>query len=86
MGYVNAVLAPDNLLAHAIDYAAEMARTASPRSTRVIKRQLRLALDQTLKEALNLSHAELLSSLASEDFKEGVASYKARRPPQFTGR
>jgi enoyl-CoA hydratase/carnithine racemase len=41
---------------------------------------------QTLAESFDLSVAELVASLQSEDFKEGVAHFLEKRPPKFSGR
>jgi len=86
MGLVNKVLEPQELMPHAMAYAHDVALNASPRSTAVIKRQLRLAPEQTYDEAMMLSFYEVLASLTSEDFKEGVASFREHRTPNFIGR
>jgi enoyl-CoA hydratase/carnithine racemase len=59
---------------------------ASPRSMRVIKRQVYGAMFQSLAEAIETSEREMLQSLQSEDFKEGVAHFLEKRPPVFTGK
>lgn len=86
MGLVNRVLEPDQLLDHAMAYARDIAQNVSPRSTRVIKRQLWMARSQSYAEAMTTAFGEVVASLASEDFREGVAHYKEKRPPRFTGR
>ncbi len=85
MGLLNAVIEGD-VLAHTLAYAKDIAANCSPRSTRTIKRQLRLAADQDQREAVILAHDEVVESLACEDFHEGVASFVEKRPPAFTGR
>lgn len=86
MGLLNAVVPSADLLAHALAYAADIARNVSPLSSRAIKRQLMAARGQSFAEAVRQAYDEVTTSLASEDFQEGVAAARERRPPRFTGR
>jgi enoyl-CoA hydratase/carnithine racemase len=86
VGLVSRVLPPDELLPHVKEYARDIALNVSPRSTRIIKRQIWSALDESFPEALLHAHSEKVSSMDSEDFKEGLAHFKENRPAQFTGR
>ena len=86
MGLVNRVVAGDQLLPEALALARTLATEVSPRSVRVMKRQLWEAPYQTLGEAVALANAEMFTSLQSEDFREGVAHFQERRPARFTGR
>jgi enoyl-CoA hydratase/carnithine racemase len=67
-------------------YARELAEMVSPRSMRVMKRQLWEAQFQTLAEATALAGEEMRQSFGAEDFKEGVAHFVEKRAPRFTGR
>ncbi|MBN1626012.1 MAG: enoyl-CoA hydratase/isomerase family protein, partial [Deltaproteobacteria bacterium] len=86
MGLVNRVFPHESFISDVMIYAGELANSVSPRSMRVIKRQVYNALFQTLSEASEAADEELLKSLASDDFKEGVAHFLDKRPPRFTGR
>jgi enoyl-CoA hydratase/carnithine racemase len=86
IGLVSKVAAPGELLAEAKRYARDMAENVSPRSIRVIKRQLWQAQRQTFLEAAVLAYKEVGRSLKSEDFREGVAHFVERRAPNFTGK
>jgi enoyl-CoA hydratase/carnithine racemase len=85
MGLVQQVVSAGELLARALALARMLGTEVSPRSVRVMKRQLWEAPLQTLGEAVALANAEMFTSLQSEDFKEGVAHFQERRPPRFTG-
>lgn len=50
-----------------------------------MKRQLWEAPYQSLGEAVALANAEMVESIRSEDFTEGVAHFVKRRPAQFSG-
>ena len=86
MGLVNQVFAQESFLANVNEYAADLASRVSPRSLRVIKRQVYGAMFQSLAESFDLSVAEMVASLQSEDFKEGVAHFLEKRAPKFSGR
>jgi enoyl-CoA hydratase/carnithine racemase len=86
MGLVARVLPPEELMAGARAYARELAELVSPRSMRVMKRQLWEAQFQTLAEATRSANQAMLESFTSEDFKEGVAHFLEKRAPTFTGR
>lgn len=86
MGLVNQVFAHDVFPGKVHEYARELAAGVSPRSLRVIKRQVYDAMFQDLSEAFEISEREMLVSLQSEDFKEGVAHFLEKRAPAFTGK
>jgi enoyl-CoA hydratase/carnithine racemase len=86
MGLANQIL-PQATFAEAVQkYAAEIASTVSPRSLRVMKRQVYDAMFQTLAESFESAEREMLESLKCDDFKEGVAHFLEKRAPVFTGK
>jgi enoyl-CoA hydratase/carnithine racemase len=86
MGLANRVFPQDGFLNQVHEYARDLASNVSPRSLRVMKRQVYDAMFQSLEEAFEASEREMLASLDCEDFKEGVAQYLEKRSPTFTGR
>ena len=86
MGLANQVFPQDVFVEKVRENARELASGVSPRSLRVIKRQAYDAMFQSLAEAFEASEREMLASLESEDFKEGVAHYLEKRAAAFTGR
>ncbi|MFI5394864.1 MAG: enoyl-CoA hydratase [Candidatus Binatia bacterium] len=86
MGLVNRIVPHDSLLPTVRKIATEIATQCSPRSLGIMKRQLYGALFTDLTAAINEADGEMIRSFGSDDFREGVASFLARRAPRFTGR
>ncbi len=86
IGLVNRILPQESFLEKVHEYARELAATVSPRSLRIIKRQVYEAMFQPLSEAFDVSVNEMMASFKTEDFKEGVAHFVEKRPPAFSGR
>ena len=86
MGLVNRVFPQETFLEKAQEYAQELASTVSPRSLRIIKRQVYEAMSQPLGEAFDISVREMMACFRTEDFKEGVAHFVQKRPAAFTGK
>jgi len=85
LGLVNRLFPEASFMAGVVAYAAQLAALVSPRSLRVMKKQVWEAQFQTLAEAARTADRELVQSIESEDFKEGVAHFLEKRPPSFTG-
>ena len=85
MGLANRVFPQEGFLDRVNEYAQDLTSNVSPRSMKVIKRQVYEAMFESLQEAFESSEHQMLASFDSEDFKEGVAHYLEKRSPDFTG-
>jgi len=86
MGLVNRVVPHEQLLPEVRAYALELATRCSPRSLRIMKRQLYGDLFTDLGASMHEADDEMVRSFTTDDFREGVASFLERRPPRFNGR
>lgn len=84
MGYAR-LLPADGFLAAVQRKVAGLLESSSPRSLRVMRKQLQDAMVQDFDAACVDAHREQQLSLASDDFREGVAAFRDRRPARFTG-
>ncbi|MCP5043055.1 MAG: enoyl-CoA hydratase [bacterium] len=83
IGLVNRVLPDDELQGFVKDYAKDMAANCSPRSIRVMKREIYQHMTETLEHANKEAALLMFESFEAPDFKEGVRSFLEKRPPQF---
>jgi enoyl-CoA hydratase/carnithine racemase len=85
MGLVNKVVPADQLMDHVMDMAGEIASNA-PLAVRAIKRMMRAAETETFEQNVHHVFLQLLPLFRTKDFKEGVAAFIEKRPPNFIGR
>jgi enoyl-CoA hydratase/carnithine racemase len=83
LGVVNRVYTPDALLDETLAYAGDLARNVSPTSMAVMKRQVYTHPSMPIEDALAETNRLMRESLRRPDFKEGVASFVDKRPPEF---
>jgi len=86
IGLVSRMFPEENFLGAVQEFAHELATTVSPRSLRVMKRQIYAGLFQNLGEAYDAALEEMRGSFGTDDFREGVAHFLEKRTAAFTGR
>src|SRR5689334_24846699 len=77
---------PDAELEKATDALVDELRTFSPLAQRTAKKLLNDTEDSTLSIAIELEGHCYSRLRQSDDFKEGVEAFNAKRPPKFVGR
>ncbi|HEX9260136.1 MAG TPA: enoyl-CoA hydratase-related protein [Acidimicrobiales bacterium] len=83
LGLANYLVAGDELLHFCRDYVEGIAKSCSPASLAVMKRQVYEQLHRGLGAAEMDSRRLMVESFSRGDFKEGVQSFVQKRPPQF---
>ena len=84
IGLVNRIYAQNELLEKTMAYA-QMLATRSPLSQRFAKEVVRRSVGMHMDEALKWESRSFRDVAFTDDLKEGVASFKERRPADFKG-
>lgn len=85
LGLVNRVVAAGEFDEAVADWARKLA-SKSPLLMKMGKDALFASQDMELLQALDYMRAQLSLALCSEDAREGVAAFRERREPQWSGR
>lgn len=85
IGLVSRVVPVGDLDATVTETASQLAAGA-PLAQRFLKAGLDRSLDLTFEQAIEFENQMQAVLLASDDFREGVASFRERRRPEFKGR
>jgi 2-(1,2-epoxy-1,2-dihydrophenyl)acetyl-CoA isomerase len=85
IGYVSAVLPPEELMSHTREFALRLARGPAV-AIQLAKRLVYRGLQTTVDEALEAAQQGLLIAQSTEDAQEGPRAFVEKRPPQFKGR
>jgi enoyl-CoA hydratase/carnithine racemase len=85
LGLVKEVVAPEQLMKRAIEYAEDMAQNCSPASMAIIKRQTYGDAMCEVVQASSRAEALLHESLQRPDVIEGITSFLDKRAPSFPG-
>jgi 2-(1,2-epoxy-1,2-dihydrophenyl)acetyl-CoA isomerase len=84
-GLVSEVVEGDALPARAAEIAAQLAALPT-RGIGMTKRLIDHALNATLEQQLEREAELQTAATQTDDFREGVAAFLEKRPPQFQGR
>ena len=84
IGLVNRIYSQNELLAKTLAYA-DMLASRSPLSQRFAKEVVRRSVGMHMDEALKWESRSFRDVAFTDDLKEGVASFKERRPADFKG-
>jgi 2-(1,2-epoxy-1,2-dihydrophenyl)acetyl-CoA isomerase len=85
IGMINRVVAADSLVNEAKAFASKLAAGPTGAIGR-IKKMLNATFSNSLDTQLALEHECQIESGKSADFKEGVAAFFEKRPPNFSGK
>lgn len=85
IGFVNRVVAEDALPSAVQEWASALS-SKSPLLMRMGKQAMVRQRDMALPDALEYLRGQLTVALSSDDLREGVAAFFAKRPPVWSGR
>ena len=83
MGWANRVTEEGQAASEAQDYLKTIAETSAPISIMMMKKQVYKHMMSDFGEAMDETNRWMDESIADDDFKEGVASFVEKRPPNF---
>lgn len=84
-GLVSRVVATERLLDEALEAAATIAAKSLPVAM-MVKESVNRAFEVSLAEGIRFERRVFHAVFASQDQKEGMAAFVAKRPPRFEGR
>lgn len=83
MGLVNGVVSGDELMAHVMAYAVDLAENGCPTSWAIMKQQVYADFASDADTATTKAIHLMNESVQRQDFQEGVQSYLDKRAPNF---
>lgn len=83
LGLVNQIVAADDLMAHTLDYADQLARSVSAGSLAASRRLTYLDQHRGIGTSVSESLELLNQMMGQDDYRRGVEALQAKRPPDF---
>jgi enoyl-CoA hydratase len=84
VGFVNKVVAPDQVMDEAMAYAEQL-KGYAPMVLSMLKRFVGEMMPKGPSEQAGIARRDTEAILDSSDFREGVAAFNEKRPPDFKG-
>jgi 2-(1,2-epoxy-1,2-dihydrophenyl)acetyl-CoA isomerase len=84
LGLVTEVVAAGDLISHTLAFARAIAKRA-PLAVRLAKNMMRKGMDSSLENSLDDAALSVMISNPSQDVREGVSAFFAKREPKFEG-
>ena len=84
IGLVRRVVPHDSLVEETMAYAERIAAQA-PIAVQLAKKTLTRSFDNTFLAQLELEWPNQVAAFDTDDAREGIAAFRERRPPKFTG-
>lgn len=85
LGLITEVVSAAELATHTLGFARAIAKRA-PLAVRLAKNMMRKGLDSSLENSLDDAALSVMIANPSQDVREGVAAFFAKREPTFEGR
>jgi enoyl-CoA hydratase/carnithine racemase len=85
LGLANTVVAPEQVMPTAMQWAQEIAANA-PMAVQTTKRMMRLGQEENFETAVDHLIMHFTALTGMEDFKEAMRAFNEKRAPKFTGR